>query len=318
MPLRRFVPADVLGAGLWGTTFCVLGYLFWQSLDSALSYVKTGGLAFGTLVAIGVAAWYLHDADRRRTAVRWLEERVPAPVQRVARPVGRRVAGPARFAWDRLTPGQLGLELTTLLAVLAVAVFGMVALAIGVQDGGLLRGDARALRIGDDLRTGVTRELSELLTHAGALWLTGPVALVAAAVLAAKRERLEAAAITAGFWLAAAVTPLVKELEDRPRPAGGLVEVVGSSFPSGHATHGVLWLALAVAVARARPGLAQRTVLLVAGLVLALVVAATRVELRVHYLSDVVGGFALAAAAFAACALVARAVGRSRHNGASP
>ena len=30
MPLRRFLPYDVLAAGLWSITFCVLGYVFWQ------------------------------------------------------------------------------------------------------------------------------------------------------------------------------------------------------------------------------------------------------------------------------------------------
>ena len=33
MPLRKFLPYDVLGAGLWATTFCVLGFVFWRSFD---------------------------------------------------------------------------------------------------------------------------------------------------------------------------------------------------------------------------------------------------------------------------------------------
>ena len=30
MPFRRFLPYDILGAGLWATTFILLGYFFWQ------------------------------------------------------------------------------------------------------------------------------------------------------------------------------------------------------------------------------------------------------------------------------------------------
>ena len=30
MELRKFLPYDVLGAGLWATLFCLLGYFFWQ------------------------------------------------------------------------------------------------------------------------------------------------------------------------------------------------------------------------------------------------------------------------------------------------
>ena len=56
-----------------------------------------------------------------------LEQRVDAaldrPGLRVLRPVVRWAQGPLRFFIGRLTPGQLGLELTTLLAVAAVGSF---------------------------------------------------------------------------------------------------------------------------------------------------------------------------------------------------
>ena len=42
MPLRRFLPYDIIGAGLWGTTFCLLGYIFWQSFDQARDYAEAG------------------------------------------------------------------------------------------------------------------------------------------------------------------------------------------------------------------------------------------------------------------------------------
>ena len=51
---------------------------------------------------------------------------------------GRVAAGPARFFWNRITPGELGLELTTLLAIAAVGSFAFVAHAI------LLDEDARS------------------------------------------------------------------------------------------------------------------------------------------------------------------------------
>ena len=39
MELRKFLPYDVLGAGLWSTLFCLLGYFFWQSLDKVEAYI---------------------------------------------------------------------------------------------------------------------------------------------------------------------------------------------------------------------------------------------------------------------------------------
>ena len=42
---------------------------------------------------------------------------------------------------------------------------------------------------------------------------------------------------------------------DRPRPAGGLVDTEGSSFPSGHAAYSTLYVWLAITlVLRLRPG----------------------------------------------------------------
>ena len=78
MPLGRFLLADVVGAGLWATTFCVLGYVFWQSLDRALELVEAGKLGLlGVLAVAGLAfATYRlvrHPEDRRRLA-RWLRD----------------------------------------------------------------------------------------------------------------------------------------------------------------------------------------------------------------------------------------------------
>ena len=46
MPLRAFLPYDILGAGLWSALFCLLGYFFWQSLDKVEAYIGKGAAAF--------------------------------------------------------------------------------------------------------------------------------------------------------------------------------------------------------------------------------------------------------------------------------
>ena len=48
MALRRFAPYDVIGAGLWGSTFVLLGYVFWQSFSQVVDLAKKGALALGT------------------------------------------------------------------------------------------------------------------------------------------------------------------------------------------------------------------------------------------------------------------------------
>ena len=69
MKLRRFVPYDVLGAGLWATTFCLLGFIFWRSLDQVLSIAKQGAFALGTVIAVVVGI----------VAVRWLRDEGTGP-----------------------------------------------------------------------------------------------------------------------------------------------------------------------------------------------------------------------------------------------
>jgi undecaprenyl-diphosphatase len=54
---------------------------------------------------------------------------------------------------------------------------------------------------------------------------------------------------------------------------------------------------------------------MVAAVVLAVAIALTRVYLRAHYLSDVVGGAGMAAAIFALCGMAALIVGHLRNNG---
>lgn len=325
MPLRRFLPYDVIGAGLWGTTFCLLGYFFWQSFGSVLNYAKTGALALGATIALVVGlvvvVRVLRVPENRARLSAWLQTQAqrPAlrPLVRLLAPVVRPLAGPARFAAGRVTPGDLGLELTTLLAILGVGAFAVIGTALQVGPAELAPGDARALGLFDRLRTDAGVSVAKVLTEFGALWLTLGVATVVCAVLAAKRHFLEAATIAVGYALMLLLVQLVRTVDDRPRPTGGLVETTTASFPSAHSAHAVAWVAIAIGLARVLPGWGARAAAVVVSVVLVLVVAGTRLYLRVHYLSDVVAGVGLSAACFAGCGVVALLVGHLRHNGSS-
>ncbi|MCW3012187.1 MAG: phosphatase family protein [Solirubrobacterales bacterium] len=322
MPLRRFVPYDVIGAGLWGSTFCLLGYAFWQSLGTVLDYAKTGTLALGTTIVvvtgIVVAVRFLREPANRERVRAWVheQERRPGvgPVVRVLVRVGR---APARFVWGRITPGDLGLEFTTLFATLAVGTYALAGYAMAIGPGTVTRGDLRGLAWSEDLRVGWLTDVAKVVTELGLLGVTLAAVLIACAVLVAQRELLEAAAIGSGYGAMLLVLELVRDAEGRARPPGGLVETTTSSFPSAHVAHSVAWVAIAVAAARVLPGWGARTGILIASVVVVLVVAVTRVYLRAHYLSDVVAGAGLGAACFAACGLLALLVGRVRHNGAA-
>ena len=94
----QFLPYDIIGAGAWATTFCVLGYVFWQSFDRLTQYVSRGLFAFGTVVAIGVRAVLPRAAAARPRAAReasrrgWSSARTGSWARPLLKLAGPRVA----------------------------------------------------------------------------------------------------------------------------------------------------------------------------------------------------------------------------------
>ena len=111
-------------------------------------------------------------------------------------------------------------------------------------------------------------------------------------------------------------TDVLKDMVDRPRPPGGLVDVSSSSYPSGHASHSVVyaWIALTIAL-RLRPAMTRASGLVFAGLAVAVAIGLSRVYLKVHYFSDVLGGWGFGAAVFALLSALAVVVTYFRQNG---
>jgi undecaprenyl-diphosphatase len=325
MPLKRFLPYDVVGAGAWATMLLVLGYVFWQSFDRVLHYAEQGTLALGTtIIVIAAVVWLFRrfrDAEHREAAMAWIDRQLdrPAlrPLARVVRPVARWARGPLRFFWDRITPGQLGLELTTTLAVAAVGSFAFAANAITLGHQDLTAGDATAFRWADDIRSGTLDDVARVVTGLGSLTVVMiAVGLTIAVLLTRERRRIiESVTLAAGLLVTWAAVHIAKTAIDRPRPADPLVDTSGQSYPSGHAAYAFAWVAIAVVLTRTLPGLARTTAVIVAALVLATIIGLTRVYLRAHYLSDVVGGVGLSATVFALAGMAGLVVAFLRHNG---
>jgi membrane protein DedA with SNARE-associated domain/membrane-associated phospholipid phosphatase len=324
MPLRRFVPYDVIGAGLWGSTFVVIGYLFWQSFSQVVDYAKKGALALGTVIALVVAIvwlvrWLRVPANRER-AREWLERQAerPAlrPLARLLTPVLRRTRRPARFVWDRVTPGDLGLELTTLLAVASVGSFVFVWDLVGIEDRSFLMGDRGSLRLADRLHSDALVSVAKVVTALGSLTAAIALVVIAGVVLVWHRHLRDAALLAIGLALTYVAVQVTMDAVDRPPPARALVETDDAAYPSSHAAYAITWIAVALALSRTLPNLASRFAFVTVAIVIAVVVGVTRVYLRAHYLSDVVGGWALASFIFAFCATVAVVIGHVRNNAA--
>jgi undecaprenyl-diphosphatase len=96
----------------------------------------------------------------------------------------------------------------------------------------------------------------------------------------------------------------IKSLLDRVRPtANPIAHTLGPSFPSGHTTGAAAcFAAFALVLGRGRSRNTQ-AVLAGAAVFVALAVAASRVLLGVHWLTDVLGGLALGWGWFALCSI---------------
>ncbi len=327
MRYRQFLPFSVLGTGLWATTFSLLGFFFYRSFEKVANVAGQVTLVFGTLVAIivgGVWAYRrLRDEEQRRAFMAWLDRQgrrpLLRPVAAVVRPVWRRVVRPAarvlapqvRFLWKRITPGGLGIELTTALAVASVGSYVFAATTVDVVDPdymGATRVDLRVIDFVERVRDDLGVDIAKIVSQLGAASLVFGLVAIAIVLLAWRRQPYELFVLLIGTLLLYAAVHITKDAVDRPRVADPLVETMGSSYPSGHAAYATAYVALGIIAARVLPNLASRAALVIGTVIVAALVGASRVYLNAHYYSDVLAGWALGAFVFGTCAIVALVV----------
>jgi undecaprenyl-diphosphatase len=172
-----------------------------------------------------------------------------------------------------------------------VALLGAVGIGAILIPSGPLAIDQRWADAMRDVHSEFLRQVALVCNSLGIWpWRTAALGVIALVLLAMRRLH---ALVT--FAVAEALAPLLssllKALVDRPRPPGGLVHPVGSSYPSGHATDaGTTAVALVLLFTAAGPR--RWPWWIAAGLAIALM-AWSRTYLQVHWLSDVVAGSAL-------------------------
>jgi membrane-associated phospholipid phosphatase len=143
--------------------------------------------------------------------------------------------------------------------------------------------------------------LARVLTHLGDPLVVTVLTVLLAALLWWRGVRWDALFVAATRLLAILLSSGVKYLVRRHRPVltHPLAHAHGYSFPSGHALgSAALWASVAF-LAAARGWSRGRAVSL--AVVVPVVVAATRVLLGVHYLTDVLAGLVLGWACAALC-----------------
>jgi undecaprenyl-diphosphatase len=328
---RSFLPYSVIGTGLWGTFYTLLGYLFYRSFDKVAATAGTATFVFAALVlsVVAIVAAYrrLRVPENRERLTSWIDRQGRRPLLRplaaLVRPAWRRAITPAytliapraRFLWHRLTPGDLGLELTTAIAIAGVGLYVFVAYTVAIEaDHGATLLDDRVLDLADTLNTGFGVSLAKVVTAFGSLPVTAAAAVAGAIVLAARRRPIELAVLLLSAIAIYAAVHITKSAVDRPRPPRPLVHASLSAFPSGHAAYSTIYVALALIATRLKIGVGSRAALVVGALLVAGAIGASRAYLRVHWWSDVLAGWALGAAIFGSLAAAGVVVGYFRNN----
>ncbi len=237
--------------------------------------------------------------------------------RRAAAPVADRTGGAAgavrRNPWlrrtlaSRMDAGTLtGLALT--LALLALLTGGIVVggLAVLLHGNPTIVGlDARISAWAHRHATTWSRDGLDVVTNLGGTVVVIALAMVLAVVETARtRSRWITPfllAVLAGELL---LSTTIKGLVDRARPTlNPTAQTLGPSFPSGHTTAAAAFYTAAALVIGRSAGPRARAALAGAAVGIAVAVAASRVLLDVHWVTDVIGGLALGWAWFAACSI---------------
>ncbi|WP_415977499.1 phosphatase PAP2 family protein [Rhodococcus sp. 077-4] len=180
----------------------------------------------------------------------------------------------------------------------AGSVLALTILAVSVHNDGWLTavdGPVTGWFVGH--RTPTLDSVAIAITNAGGPPETAAAGLLIAALLVWRTKRYAPALVLLGTVVAASIACTVLKYvvgRDRPPVALHLVAETDHSFPSGHVTGTASLLLMTALVLGARTSPALRWAMVAAAVAFTMLVAATRLYLGVHWLSDVAAGFVLA------------------------
>ncbi|HEY5013136.1 MAG TPA: phosphatase PAP2 family protein [Acidimicrobiia bacterium] len=176
---------------------------------------------------------------------------------------------------------------------------GFLKLADSVRESEVVvRVDHRVLDFVSAHRVGWVSRGARWVTLLGSGSVVAVVVAVAVVVLVLRRRPFDALFVALSSTGAAVLVEVVKNVVGRPRPASSarLVSASGAAFPSGHAAQSIAcYAALAVVVAAGARSRRSRPLVVLAAATIGLTVGGSRVYLGVHWASDVVSGWLLAA-----------------------
>jgi undecaprenyl-diphosphatase len=321
MPYRTFLPWNVAGGVVWAPGFVLLGHLAGSSYRQVERIVGRASLLLVVVVVVVgsvvvAARWVARHPDRLRALA---DRQLDRPwVARLRDRYQRQLAFLAR----RLRPGGvLGLSLTASVVALVGAgwAFGAVLQdVIAGDEGALLDGPVQRFFVAE--REAWLTPLMRAITDLGnAAVLAGLIMLVELGWWTRTRSWRPLWLLASAYLGAWALSDTVKVLTHRARPpaAQAIGDWTGYAFPSGHATKAAaVYGMLAALLAATTSSWGRKVALWTAAVLVAGLVGLSRLYLGAHWLTDVLGGWALGGAWLFVVLTAARTVDALR--GGSP
>ncbi|HUF99564.1 MAG TPA: phosphatase PAP2 family protein [Ilumatobacter sp.] len=243
-------------------------------------FISLGILAAGivSIVTLDLFGRRSSPLDTEREE-RWFIAHAPAPLRRVLRHAERRTAGAAAVI------------LMFGIALISATLVGWI-LDTTDENTGFARWDQSAAEWGAEHGTDTSTNVLEIITQLGATGWLLIVMVVVGGVEAYRHRKIAIIGYLAVIGLGiSALNNLLKHLVARERPSvRPLTESSSFAFPSGHAAAAAAcWAALALVAARhwGRRGRAAASLI---AMLITVAVAASRVLLGVHWLTDVIAG----------------------------
>jgi membrane protein DedA with SNARE-associated domain/membrane-associated phospholipid phosphatase len=318
MPYRTFLPWNAIGGLVWAPGFVLLGYAAGGSYHRVATWAGRASTLLLILVALVVGVVLAARAlVRREGAVRtWARAQKERPaVARLLARFERQLA----YVGRRLRPrAAFGLSVTA--GLLGVAVVGW-AFGVVVQDV-ISRKDLAGLDgtvynyLLDHRDTGLT-SASEVVSFLGGTAVLTALTMAVAGLVwwrtRRARDLMVPALAAAGSWV---LVELIKVAVSRPPPpvAEMLSTTPGFAFPSGQATRSAACLLTAAFVASgALRSWRSKVVVATAAVTLSVLIGLARLTLAVHWLTDVLGGWALGILWFAVVVVISEVAASLQH-----
>ena len=309
MPFPKFALFNVAGGITWAVTMGSLGYFFGNNLPHIEALLHRLGV--GLLIAIGLIAaaiWISRQITSHEADARYQLDHIK---QGLGLP-RLQVWLMSQFHYDRSLTLMLGGGF--LLAALSGWMFGALAEGVLARDSMTLY-DAG---VGSWLLGLATEDSSQffyLITLLGGPWFILTASLLISAWLVWRKRWLTLGALIFSVGGGALINELLKNIFQRPRPdfPNVFYHESGFSFPSGHSMLSVLFYGMtAYLIASQGFSWKNQIRLGVTAFTLSLLIGFSRIFLGVHYMTDVLGGWASGVVWLVVCIMALRLVQISR------